>query len=166
MNLIPFLLASLKRYWPAIPIILAIVLFWRVDSLRAGYKADLAATRVARALDRASYESAKTEAENKALIQRARDKAEYQEKANDADKEIAALRDDARARLLRAKSANRASCPAIAQAESNGAGISESLPEAAPGTDGYVQVEANTLAELAAYAIAARTWALSLGDEK
>jgi len=166
MNLIPFLLASLKRYWPAIPIILAIALFWRVDSLRAGHKADLAAEQAARAVGRASYERAQIEAANMALTQRAQDEAEYQEKAHDADKEIAALRDDARARLLRAKAANRSSCPAIAQAESNGAGISEILPEAATGTDGYVQVEADTLAELAAYAIAARTWALSLGDEK
>ena len=159
MNL---LLAPLRRYWPIIPIILALALFWRVDSLRAGYKADLASEQAARAVDRASYEAAQIEAANMALTQRARDEAEYQEKADEADKQIAGLRDDLRARLLRAEAAKGATRAAVAAPQGGGPRLLESLPAPAPVDSGSVQIDADTLAGLAAYAIQAREWALSL----
>lgn len=162
MNLPLFLLATLRRYWPVIPIILALALFWRVDSLRAGYKADLATEQAARAVDRASYEAAQIEAANMALTQRARDESEYQEKADEADKQIAGLRDDLRARLMRAEAAGRASRAAVAASQGGDSRLPESLPAAAAVDSGPVQIDADTLAGLAAYAIAAHEWALSL----
>ena len=57
-------LALLRRFWPAIPVLLLGIWAARLDHLRAGYKADLALCQSGRAVDRANAErdAAKAEA--------------------------------------------------------------------------------------------------------
>jgi len=130
----------------------------RLTASKAAHDREIAG----RAIDRASYERAQIEAANMALTQRARDEAEYQEKADEADKQIAGLRDDLRARLLRAEAAKSDARAAVAAPQGGGPRLPESLPAPTPVDSGSVQIDADTLAGLAAYAIQAREWALSL----
>ena len=57
-------LALLRRFWPAIPVLLLTLWAARLDHLRAGYKADLAHCQSGRTIDRANAErdAAKAEA--------------------------------------------------------------------------------------------------------
>lgn len=162
MNAIPFSIGLLKDHWRLILLALLLAVIgvqtMRLTASKAAHDREIAA----RAIDRASYERAQIEAANMALTQRARDEAEYQEKADEADKQIAGLRDDLRARLLRAEAAKGAARATVAAPQGGGPRLPESLPAAAPVDSGSVQIDADTLAGLAAYAIQAREWALSL----
>jgi hypothetical protein len=56
-------LALLRRFWPAIPVLLLGLWAARLDHLRAGYRADLTAERSARALDAANGRALAAQAE-------------------------------------------------------------------------------------------------------
>jgi len=56
-------LVALRRFWPAIPVLLLGLWAARLDHLRSGYKADLIACRSARDLDRANAATAAAKAE-------------------------------------------------------------------------------------------------------
>lgn len=164
MNILPFSIGLLKDHWRLILLALLLaaigVQTLRITASKAAHDREIAA----RAIDRASYERAQIEAANMALTQRARDEAEYQEKADEADKQIAGLRDDLRARLLRAEASKGAARATVAAPQGGGPRLPESLPAPAPVDSGSVQIDADTLAGLAAYAIQAREWALSLEE--
>ena len=157
--------ALLRRFWWALPLALALAWGLRVNSLRASYKAKWQAVST----EYASFKTAIVDKTAEALAAQkavnAAKEAEYQEKADEADKSI----DDLRARLalkLRQGTGGSAGGTAGSPAESDGAGLSEEVPASSPGTGGSVQVDADTLAGLSAYAIKAHEWAISLENDK
>ncbi len=68
-------LAALRRFWPAIPVLLLALWAARLEYLRAGYKADLTACQSARELDRATAATVAAKAET-GFVTRLHDAAE------------------------------------------------------------------------------------------
>jgi len=157
--------AILRRFWWALPMLALLAWGLRVDSLRATYKGkwqdvttEYAAFKTA-IVDKTAEALAAQKAVNAAK------ESEYQEKAREADQSI----DDLRARLalrLRQGSGGGSSRAAGAAAQGDDTAVPESLPASPPGTGGSVQVDADTLAGLSAYAIKAHEWAVSLENDK
>lgn len=158
--------AFLRRHWSAIAILLALAIFLRVDHLRATYKArwqavstEYAAFKVA-IIDKTAQALAAQKAVNQAK------EAEYQEKAREADQNLDDLRARLRSTLVRQGGGGSASLSAGSAAQGNGAGVPESLPAPAGIAEGPVPIDPDTLVGLAAYAIAAHNWAISLENEQ
>ncbi|SEN50920.1 hypothetical protein SAMN05192583_2925 [Sphingomonas gellani] len=70
-------LALLRRFWPAIPVLLLALWAARLDQLRAGYRADLLAERSARQLDAANGRAALAKAEGSYATRHAQATATY-----------------------------------------------------------------------------------------
>lgn len=164
MNLIPFAIGLIKDHW-RIALLALVLLALTIQTFRlSATQASLEAETAGRLADAASYAQAQAEATAIALSQRARDEAKYQEKADEADQKIADFRDDLRARLVRAEAINRASRAAAAAPQGGDPRLPEEVPTTATGDSGSVQVSADTMAGLAAYAIKAHEWAQTLDD--
>lgn len=159
-------LPLLRRFWWALPLALALIWGLRVDHLRATYKArwqavstEYAAFKTA-IIDKTAEALAAQRAVNQAK------EAEYQEKAREADQSLDDLRARLRSTLVRQGGGGSASLSAGSAAQGNGAGVPESLPAPAGIAEGPVPIDPDTLAGLAAYAIAAHNWAISLENEQ
>ncbi len=61
-------LAILRRFWPAIPVLLIALWAARLEYLRAGYKADLTTSQSGRELDRANAATATAKAETAFVV--------------------------------------------------------------------------------------------------
>lgn len=166
MNL-PLFLAGpvwrlIKRFWWAIPLLALALLWWRADSLRAGYKADLASVRT----EYAAFQKEVTTKATEALIaQKAVNAAQEQvwkDKAHEADASIDDLRARLRAALLRPQAGGSAGSGTSAAAQTDGPGVPQGVPTPAGSAAGSVCVNPDILAGLAAYAIQAHEWAISL----
>ncbi|MFD1104260.1 hypothetical protein [Sphingobium olei] len=135
---------------------------WRIDSLRASYKRQLAEVRQeytlfkTKIIDRTAEALAAQKAVNAAQEQ------EWKDKADAADESIVDLRARLRASLVRQGSGGGAGRKTGSPAKADGAGVPQEVPAAPPGDSGSVQVGADVLAGLAAYAIQAHEWAVSL----
>lgn len=159
-------LPLLRRYWPAIPILLACLWVWRIDSLRASYKRQLTEVRQEFALFKTKIIDRTAEALAKQKAVNAAQEQEWKDKADAADESIVDLRARLRASLVRQGSGGGASRQPGSPAQAGGAGLPQEVPAAAPGDSGSVQVSADVLAGLAAYGIACHEWAMSLEEDK
>lgn len=169
MNLIPFAAGLIRAHWKPLAILAALMalalLWWRADSLRAGYKADLANVRQEYALFRKEVTLKAGEALAAQKAVNIAQEQEWKDKADAADGSIDDLRARLRTALLRPQgSGGSASSPAGSAAQGDDPGLPQEVPAAAPVDRRSVQVDADVLAGLAAYAIAAHDWALSLGE--
>lgn len=154
MNLLPFAIGTLRAHWKLIAGIGAIIILslyaWRVDSLRASYKAERDNVRMEYALFRKEI-TARTAA---AL-------AKEKEKARAADKShVETLADvrDATDRFIAANRVRKAGsgyCPAPTAP-------SAGLPEEVPTVIVVDQADVRACGDLYAYALEAHRWALSL----
>lgn len=162
MNLLPFALSFLRAHWKLIgAAFLLLALIIQTFRLSATEGA-LSAEKAGRQADLATYEKAQAQATSAALEARARDEAEYREKANAADASIDDLRVRLRAALVRQGQADRATGPAIAQAQGGDTGLPQEVPATTTGDSGSMCVNTDILAGLSAYAIKAHEWAVSL----
>lgn len=166
MNLPALSLALMRGHWKLIAtagVILALSLYaWRLDGLRAGYKQERDDTRTEYGLfkDAVTARAAEAIAAQKAV--NAAQEQEWKDKADAADESIDDLRDRLRTALLRPQAGGSTSGEASAAAQGDGPSVPESLPTAAGSAAGSVCVNPDMLAGLAAYAIQAHRWALSL----
>lgn len=159
---LPLLPANWKAIAGAVILLALVLQTFRLSATQSALETE----RTARKTDHAEYARAQAEAQSKALAQRAKDEAEYQEKADVADATIDDLRDDLRARLLRPQAAQGPSVRTVAQAQGSGAGLPQEMPAPAAADSGSVQVSADILAGLSAYAIKAHEWGLSLEEPR
>lgn len=165
--MIPFAIPALLRaHWKLIAVggaILILSLYaWRVDSLRASYKAERDDVRAEYALFRKEVVARAADALAAQKKVNADQEREWKDRADDADKSIDDLRARLRTALVRSKADRSAGGGASATAKVDDTGVSAGVPTPAPGDPRSVQVDADILAGLAAYAIQARDWALSL----
>ncbi|MGE4431901.1 MAG: hypothetical protein AB7E05_14290 [Sphingobium sp.] len=152
------------KYWWALPLVCALVWGIRMDSLRASYKAkwqDVSA-------EYAAFETAVIDKTAEALAAQravnAAKEAAYQEKAREAEEEIAGLRGDLRAAVLRYAKDNPGGGGSCAAAQGDDPRISEG-PAAQAGPPETLTItleDALTVADLYAYAAQAHDWATSL----
>lgn len=104
--------SAVRANWKLIAtagVILALSLYaWRLDSLRAGYKADWQTEKAGRAADRSAYEKAQAQAAIDAYTAKIKKEAEDAKKADAADARYADLSEQYRAAVLRYQAAQRA----------------------------------------------------------
>jgi hypothetical protein len=164
VNLRRFALSSLLSHWRiglfAIALLALAIQTFRLSATQGALQAETAGRRA----DAASYAQAQAEATNMALTQRVRDESEYQEKADAVDATIDDLRGRLRAALVRPKAAASSAGRADCAPESGGPGLPQEMSTTATGDSGSVQVSADIMAGLAAYAIKAHEWAETLDD--
>lgn len=160
------LLPLLRRYWPAIPILLACLWVWRIDTLRASYKRQFTEVRQEYALFKTQIIDRTAEALAAQKAVNAAQEQEWKDKADAADESIVDLRARLRASLVRQGSGGGAGRKTGSPAKADGAGVPQEVPAPATGDSGSVQVSADILAGLAAYAIQAHQWAASLEEDK
>jgi len=131
---------------------------WRIDTLRARYKAQVVewqgkyATLKADIIDRTKEAQAAQIAVNKAH------KQELDHAAQISDATIGSLRADLRAARLRAATSGSPGGHANPAGESYAPGLSSEVPTPSPDLSGQVLVDGDTLDALAAYAIEAHRW--------
>jgi len=166
MNLLPFSISLLRAHWKLIAtagVILALSLYaWRLDSLRAGYKDERDNVRTEYALFREAVTAKAAEALAAQKAVNANQERIWKDKANDADKSIDDLRARLRLALVRPQAGGGSGSGAGAAAQADGPGISQGVPTPAGSAAGSVCVNPDILAGLAAYAIQAHEWAISL----
>lgn len=154
MNLRRFLAGpavdALLRYWWAIPLLALALLWWRSDSLRAGYKQQRDDVRQ----EYAAFRKEITDRTTAAL-------AKEKEQARAADQHHAKELADARSATDRYIAANRVrkpgNCHSPAPASSV-AGVSQEVPTLVV----MDQADVRACGDLYAYALEAHRWALSL----
>lgn len=161
-----FALGALRANWKLIATAGAILtlslLWWRADSLRAGYKDERDQVRQEYALFREAVTAKAAEAlAAQQAVNAAQEKA-WREQADEADKSIDDLRARLRLALVRPQAGGSAGSRASATAQADRAGVPQAVPAAASGDSRSVPVDADILAGLAAYAIQAHEWAISL----
>lgn len=158
----------LRAHWKLIAtasVILALSLYaWRLDSLRAGYKTERDQARREYAAFRVDVAAQTEAARIKQLAVNAAKEREWKDRADDADKSIDDLRARLRLALVRPQAGGSAGGRAGSAPQADGPRIPERVPPPTPGDTRSVQVDADILAGLAAYAIQAHEWALSLTD--
>lgn len=149
-------------------IIAALAVFCGIQTVRLNITdAHLDACRAAREADHDNMRAAQAEAHERAVEARNAAQQRYQELARKADAEIqqvrASMRDDGErfiaAHRLRGEAVASASSGTVAPAVDNGPGVPEAMPADAV-LVGADDVRACT--DLAAYALEARDWALSV----
>jgi len=159
---LPSILAAIKRHWKlalfAILALFATIQTFRLQSTQSALQAEKSGRRA----DATNYARAQAEATNMALTQRVRDESEYQEKADAVDATIDDLRGRLRAALVRPKAAASSAGRADCAPESGDPGLPQEMSTTATGDSGSVQVSADIMAGLAAYAIKAHEWAETL----
>lgn len=160
-------LLLLRRFWWAIPIALALLWVFRIDSLRATYKRNWQAVTAEYAAFQTKIIDRTAEAMRLEREQKARVEAEYQEKANVSDERHQDALVDARAAADRYIARNRVRIQsggseggqAATAADSGDSGLSEILSNT-----GVMVSERDVQACTAAmtYAVDAHNWALTL----
>lgn len=157
-------LSFLRKFWWAVPFACALAWGLRVDGLRGSYKvkwqdvsAEYAAFKVA-IIDKTAEALAAQRAVNAAR------EADYEEKAHEADQEVAGLRGDLRTAVLRYATAHPGGGGACAATEGRDSRISESAAAQAGPTQTLMITldDALIVADLYAYAAQAHDWATSL----
>lgn len=150
-------------YGAAGVLLLALLVWvWRIDSLRASYKRDLAEVRQEYRFFKTQIIDRTAEALVAQKAVNAAQQKQWKDKADAADESIDDLRARLRARLVRQGGGGSAGGETSSAAENNGPGLPQEMSAATPADSGSVQVSADDLAGLAAYAIQAHEWALSL----
>jgi len=162
VNLLPFALSAIRQHW-RVGLFAIVMLALTIQTFRLSATQNaLQAEKSGRRADATNYARAQAEATNMALTQRVRDESEYQEKADAVDATIDDLRGRLRAALVRPKAAASSAGRADCAPESGDPGLPQEMSTTATGDSGSVQVSADIMAGLAAYAIKAHEWALSL----
>lgn len=167
MNLPLFAIGILRGHWKLIAtlalFLIPIAGWWRSDSLRAGYKADLANVRQEYALFREAVTARSGEALAAQKAVNADQEQKWKDKANAADQSIDDLRDRLRVALLQSQgSGGSQGRPASAATQGHDTGVSQGVPAAATGDSGSMPVNIDIMAGLSSYALQCRSWALSL----
>lgn len=157
----PYLLGA-----AGIAVLAAAIWVWRIDSLRASHKVDAASVRREYDLFREQVEAKATQALIAQKAVNAAQEQKWKEEAHAADQSIDDLRARLRTALLRPEGpGGGASRRSGAAAEADRAGVPAGVPPAAGSAEGSVCVNPDMLAGLAAYAIQAHAWAVSVSPE-
>ena len=141
----------------------------RVDHLRAAYKDKWQAAEKTVKDVRAEYAVFRTAIVDRTAEALAAQKAvnqarenELKEIADEADSNLADLRARLRAALLRRSTAGGSGGGPAADAAGDSAGVSETMSAPTAGVAGSVSISIETLTGLAAYAIKAHDWAVTV----
>lgn len=152
----------LARFWPQIALVVLLVTAWHY---RSAYHAEIDRRKA----QEAAYVAAQAIATQKAQAALAAKEAEYRSKANEADQSYRAELAEARTLADRFIARNRVRVPAAsapsgttAPAEDRASGVLQAVPARAGVVVSEHDVQACTDAYV--YAVAARAWALSIGE--